>query len=78
MLPSFAIKSRMSIRRSYIMAMKLICPSTPGVAVGDLLQEVRLFVKGFAADFDVHAEIGTDVERRIDVDELEAAGSSIC
>ena len=49
-------------------------PAPPGVAVGDLLQKVRFLVEGLAADLDVHAEIRADVEGRIDVDQLEAAG----
>ena len=32
----------------------------PGVAVGDLFEEVRLFVEGLAADLDVHAEVRAD------------------
>lgn len=31
-------------------------------------------MKGFAADLDVHGEIGADVEGRIDVNEFEATG----
>jgi len=31
-------------------------------------------VEGFAADLDVHGEVRADVEGRVDVDELEAAG----
>ena len=46
----------------------------PGVAVGDLFEEVRLFVEGLAANLDVHAEVRAHVEGRVDVDELEAAG----
>ena len=46
----------------------------PSVAVGDLFEEVRLLVKRLAADLDVHAEVGAHVERRVDVDQLQAAG----
>ena len=46
----------------------------PGVAVGDLFEEVGLFVEGLAANLDVHGEIRADVEGRVNVDELEAAG----
>ena len=45
----------------------------PGVAVGDLFEEVRLFVEGLAADLDVHTEIRAHVKGRVDVDKLEAA-----
>jgi hypothetical protein len=31
-------------------------------------------VEGFAADLDVHGEVGADVEGWVDVDEFEAAG----
>ena len=31
-------------------------------------------MEGLAADLDVHAEIGADIEGRVDVDQLEAAG----
>src|ERR1017187_4063263 len=48
--------------------------ASPGVAVGDLFEEVRLFVEGLAANLDVHAEIRTHVEGRVNVDQLEAAG----
>ena len=48
--------------------------ASPGIAVGDLFEEVGFLVEGFAADFDVHGEVRADVEGRIDVDELEAAG----
>jgi hypothetical protein len=51
-----------------------IRPPPPGVPVGDLLQQVGFLVEGLAADLDVHAEVGADVEGRVDVDELEAAG----
>ena len=56
------------------MAMKRIRAAPPGVAVGDLFEEVRLLVEGLAADLDVHAEIRAHVEGRVDVDQLEAAG----
>ena len=46
----------------------------PGVAVGDLLEDVGFHVEGIAADLDVHREVGADVERRVDVDQLQAAG----
>jgi len=46
----------------------------PGVAVGDLFEEVRLLVEGLAADLDVHAEVRAHVEGRVDVDELQPAG----
>ena len=46
----------------------------PGVAVGDLFEEVRLFVEGLAANLDVHAEVRAHVEGRVNVDALEAAG----
>ena len=45
----------------------------PRVAVGDLLEDVRLLVECLAADLDVHAEVGAHVERRVDVDQLEPA-----
>ncbi len=51
---------------------KRIRPAPPGVAVGDLLQEVRLLVEGLAANLDVHGEVGADVEGRVDVNELQA------
>ena len=54
--------------------MKESAPRPPGVAVGDLFEEVRLLVEGLAADLDVHAEVRADVEGRVNVDELEAAG----
>ena len=47
---------------------------SPGIAVGDLLENVGFLVEGLAADLDVHAEVGTDIKRRVNVDELEAAG----
>ena len=50
-----------------------IRPAAPGVAVGDLLQQVWFLVESLAADLDVHGEVGADVERRVDVDELQAA-----
>src|SRR5438445_3810242 len=56
------------------MAMKESAPRPPGVAVGDLFEEVGLFVEGLAANLDVHAEVRADVEGRVNVDELEAAG----
>src|SRR5699024_5115681 len=37
-------------------------------------QEVGLLVEGLVADGDVHGKVGTDIERRVDVDELEATG----
>ena len=46
----------------------------PGIAVGDLFEEVGFLVEGFAADLDVHGEVRADVEGRIDVDEFQAAG----
>ena len=46
----------------------------PGVAVGDLFKQVWLFVEGLAADFNVHAEVRANVERRVNVDELQPAG----
>lgn len=46
----------------------------PGVAVGDLFEEVGLFMKSFAADLNVHGKVGTDIEGRVNVDELESAG----
>lgn len=48
--------------------------AAPGVAIGDLFEEVGLFVKGLAADFDVHGEVRADIEGRVDIDEFEAAG----
>jgi hypothetical protein len=45
----------------------------PGVAVGDLFQDVGLLGEGVAADLDIHAEIRAHVEGRVDVDQLEAA-----
>ena len=45
----------------------------PGVAVGDLFQDVGLLGEGVAADLDVHGEIGAHVKGRVDVDQLEAA-----
>jgi len=53
---------------------KRIRAAPPGVAVGNLLQQVRFLVKGLAADLDVHGKIRTDIERRIDVDQLKATG----
>src|SRR3990170_544490 len=32
-------------------------PASPGVAVGNLLEEVRLLVERLAADLDLHAEV---------------------
>jgi hypothetical protein len=55
------------------MAMNESAPLAPGVAVGDLLQDVRLLVEGLAADLDVHAEVGAHVEGRVDVDQLQPA-----
>ena len=51
-----------------------ICAAPPGVAVGDLFEEVRLLVEGLAANLDVHAEVRAHVEGRVDVDKLQAAG----
>ena len=48
--------------------------AAPGIAVGDLFEQVGFFVEGFAADFDIHGEVGADVEGRVNVDEFEAAG----
>ena len=45
----------------------------PGVAVGDFFEDVRLLGEGVVADLDVHAEVGADVEGRVDVDQLDAA-----
>jgi hypothetical protein len=38
-----------------------------------LFEEVGLLMKSLAADLDVHAEVRADIERRVDVDELQAA-----
>jgi hypothetical protein len=48
--------------------------SSPSVAVGDLFEQIGLLVEGLAADLNVHGEVRADVEGRVDVDELEAAG----
>jgi len=45
----------------------------PGVTVGNLFQDVGLFGKGITANLDIHREIRAHVERRIDVDQFEAA-----
>ncbi len=42
--------------------------------IGDLFEEVRILVEGLAADFNIHREIRTDIERWVDVDEFEASG----
>ena len=51
------------------------CGRAKGVAVGELLEDVGLLGEGVAAvaDFDIHTEIGSDIERRVDVDQLQAA-----
>lgn len=49
-----------------------ICAASPGVPVRNLLQQVSLLVEGLIADLDVHTEICTYVEWRIDIDQLEA------
>jgi hypothetical protein len=46
----------------------------PGVAVGNLFEEVRLFVEGLAANLDVRAEVGAHVEGRVYVNEFNSAG----
>ena len=43
----------------------------PGVAVGNLFQDVRLLGEGVVADLDVHREIRAHVKGRVDVDQLE-------
>lgn len=52
---------------------KRVGSTSPRVAIGDLLQKVRLLVERLAADLDVHREVGADVEGRIDVDQLQPA-----
>jgi hypothetical protein len=52
---------------------KRVCALTPSVAVSDFLKDVGLFGEGFVADFDVHGKIGANIERRIDIDELDTA-----
>jgi hypothetical protein len=43
------------------------------VSRGDLLEQIRLFVEGLAANLDVHAEVSADVKRRVNVDEFQPA-----
>ena len=64
MLPSIAIKISHQYQSFVDHRDEAIRASSPGVAVGDLLQQVRLLVKGLAADLDVHAEIRANVEGR--------------
>lgn len=45
----------------------------PSISVSDLLEQIWFLVKGLVADLYIHREIGADIERRIDVDEFEAA-----
>lgn len=39
--------------------------------LGDLFKKVRLFMKGLAANLDVHTEVR--IKRRVNVDELQPA-----
>jgi hypothetical protein len=39
-----------------------------------LFEEVRFLVEGLIADFNVHREVGPNIEWRVDVNQLEAAG----
>ena len=52
---------------------KRIRPASPGVAVGDLFQQVRFLVESLAADLDVHRKTRADIERRVYIDQLQAA-----
>jgi len=47
----------------------------PGIAVGDLFKNVGLLGEGVAAiaNLDVHREVSPDIERRVDVDQLQTA-----
>jgi hypothetical protein len=45
----------------------------PGIAVGNLFKDVRPLGEGVVADLDIHREIRADIERRIDIDQFEAA-----
>jgi hypothetical protein len=51
-----------------------LAPSTPRVAVGMLLEHGRELVDRCITDPDPMGEVGTRVERRIDIDELDLAG----
>ena len=51
-----------------------IGPASPRVAIRDLLKKVWFLMKRLAADLDVRAEISADVERWIDVYQLQSAG----
>ena len=77
MLPSSASKIAHQDQSFVDHCDEAIRAAPPGVAIGDLFQEVRLFMEGLAADLDIHAEVGADIERRVDVDELRPPASSI-
>jgi hypothetical protein len=52
---------------------KGVRPFAPGVAVGDLFEDVGLLGEGVAADLDVHGEVCAHIEGRVDVDQLQPA-----
>ena len=45
----------------------------PGVAVGKLFKHIGFFGEGVVADLNVHGEISAHVERRVNVNKLDAA-----
>src|SRR5437762_179501 len=53
---------------------KRVGSPTPGIAIGDLFQQIRLLMKGLIAHLNIHAEIRADVEWWIDVNQLQPAG----
>ena len=48
-------------------------PFAPGIAVGDLFQDVGLLGEGVVADLDVHRKVRAHVKRRVNVNQLEPA-----
>src|SRR4030042_808331 len=50
-----------------------IRPFPPGIAVGDLFQDVGLLGKGIVTNFDVHRKISAHVKRRVDINQLKSA-----
>jgi hypothetical protein len=50
-----------------------ICSFTPGVTVGDFFQDVGFSGECVVTDLDVHAKIRTNVEWRINVNQLDSA-----
>ena len=53
---------------------KGVRPLAPGIAVRDLFEDVGLLGKRVAVAYlNIHRKVGPDIERWVDIDQLEAA-----